>query len=266
MASIASPLLSPPIELRVRVQIYTYLLTSAHPLTIYIDSPPYRVPVDVHVAILSTCRTIYTEAQWLFFNLNTFRIDIRGAAVGRSVNWPSESYLPLFIQNVPEDNKRPDHFERYENLNTNVVKRGAVIQDTLRRMKHLEVMTRHDFEYLKLMIANCFSLEGQLLLEILKVLGDDANAARVGEKGGRRKCLSIRMEQSRLEIRIGKCRAQEGSSGKLPGIGKRQDEWTEKVERAPQGVFQKRDFQLSFQEIAAKNQGELRSLLRNGTL
>ena len=251
MASIVSPLFSLPIELR--VQIYAYLLTSAQPLTLYIDSPPYRLPVNVHVTILRTCRTIYAEAQWLLFDLNTFRIDMRGPAVGRSVNWPSESYVPLFIQYVPEDSKRPAHFEKYENLKTNVVKRGVVMQDTLRRMKHLEVMTRHEFDHLKLMMADCFSMEGQLLLEVLKVLGDDANAARVGEKGGRRKCLSIRVEQSRLQTRVGIYRPPESTSRKFASTRNRQGEWTEKVERTLQEVFERRDFQLSIQEIAAKN-------------
>ena len=217
MASIVSPLFSLPIELR--VQIYAYLLTSAQPLTLYIDSPPYRLPVNVHVAILRTCRAIYAEAQWLLFNLNTFRIDIRGPAVGRSVDWPSESYLPLFVQYVPKDSKRPAHLEKYENLNTNVVKRGVVMQDTLRKMKHLEVMTRHEFDHLKLMMANCFSLQGQLLLEVLKVLGDDGNAARVGEKGGRMKCLTIRVKQSRLQTCIGRYRPQESTPRKLAGTG-----------------------------------------------
>ena len=199
MTPICFPFLALPAELR--IQIYRLLLICAQPSTIYTDSVPYILANSLHTAVLYTCKSIHAEAEDLLYDYNTFRIDLRRTEPRHpqtSFNTDA-SYLPLFIQYIPEVCKRGEH---YPNSDINVVQRGVLTHNTLRRMKHLEIVTDHDTHELQFMMTDPLCAKGQLFLEILRVIGDSEVVTKEPARQDRQRAsLRICIEHKRLNTR-----------------------------------------------------------------
>ncbi len=197
MAPVCCSFLAFPAELR--IYFYRLLLISARPSTIYTDSPPYILANDLHPAVLCTCRSIYAEAQDMLYDFNTFRIDLRHTDLRHPRTLPTTvaSYLRLFIQYIPEVCKMGEHFP---NSNINVVQRGVLTHNTIRKMKHLEIVTNHDTHQLQYMMTNSLSEKGQLLLEVLRIIGDSEVAEEPAREDRQRASLRIRMEHKILRL------------------------------------------------------------------
>lgn len=135
----------------------------------------------------------------MLYNFNTFRIDLRHISLRHPWKQPTAvaSYLPLFIQYIPEVCERGEHLPR---SNIKVVQRGVLTHQTLRKMKHLEIVTDHHINQLPFIMTNPFSEKGQLLLEILRIIGD----SEVAEGDRYLASLRIRIEHresSRTRVR-----------------------------------------------------------------
>lgn len=198
MTPVCRSFLAFPAELR--VHIYKFLLISAQPSTIYTDSVPYALANDLHPAVLCTWKSIHAEAEDLLYDFNTFRIDLRHIDLRHPRTLPITvaSYLPLFIQYIPEVCKMGEHFP---NSNINVVQRGVLTHNTLRKMKHLEIVTNHDTHQLQYMMTNPLSEKGQLLLEVLRIIGDSEVAEEPATEERQRASLRIRIEHKSLRLR-----------------------------------------------------------------
>lgn len=61
-------------------------------------------------------------------------------------------------------------------------------------MKHLEIVTDHDTHQLQYIMTNPFSEKGQLLLEILRIMGDSEVAEELARGDKRPASLRIRIE------------------------------------------------------------------------
>jgi len=198
-ATVVASLLALPAELR--IHIYKFLLTSAQPLTIYSDSLPHVLANGLHPAVLRTCKSIHTEAQDLLYNFNTFRIDIRlgiGLGFPRISRTAAALYRLFFIEDIPEVSWIKRHLPHWY---ANVVQKGVLTPNTLRKMKHLEIVTDEDTYRLQTMMTRLYSGKGELLLDILRTVGDSEVAEEPAREDGQRASLRICIEHKFLESR-----------------------------------------------------------------
>lgn len=197
--TVVASLLTLPAELR--VHIFRFLLTSAQPLTIYFDSPPHVLANGLHPAVLRTCKSIHTEAEDLLYNFNTFRIDIRqamGFGYPHGLRIAIALYRPLFIQDIPEVSWIRRHLPRWY---ANVVQKGVLTPNTLRKMKHLEIVTDEDTYGLQTMMTRLDTARGKLLLDILRTVGDSEIVEEPAREDRQNASLRIRTEQKYVENR-----------------------------------------------------------------
>ena len=194
MTSAVYSLLGLPTE--IRQQIYSYLLISDQPLTIYTYCPPYRPSNGIHPAILRTCKTTHIEAMSLLYNFNIFRLDFNLRHIPH-YDANSNAYLPFFIQHIAKCVKKVGNFNSSKEV---VFLRGTVTHDTLRKMKHIEIEADFDTRRFCMRISDRFSKQGRLLLEILEAIG-----------GGQKWERSQKQDLYRATLRIHKKNDRSGS-------------------------------------------------------
>ncbi len=68
-------------------------------------------------------------------------------------------------------------------------------------MKHLEIVTNYDTHQLQSIMTNQLSEKGQLLLEILRIIGDSEVAEKPAREDRQRASLRIRIEHKSLRLR-----------------------------------------------------------------
>ena len=167
------PFLSLPLELRMVVYIELLGSNMGRTLPLYNDQSGRSEKLDIHPSILQVNSQIYVEASPVLYDQNIFEIDLsstvgRHSAPGEFPETRSDHLLPLFRCDTAPNNLPVEPNGRCVFAHNR--SSGLIYPHCFQRLRQLELVTSYGAAWGKGSKYNCFSITGDVILEILRNL------------------------------------------------------------------------------------------------